>query len=69
MTLAKYVAVFIVLTVLLFELFRLVGGWMAPMQRYREPEGKAVKVFSQDRLGNPQSSMLDRLRLFYWYGE
>lgn len=66
---AKYAAIFIVLTVLLYGLFHFVSGLIEPMQRYREPAGKAVKVFRQEAAELEIATLLDRLRLFYWYGE
>ena len=65
----KYIAVFIILTVALYELFRLIGGWIEPTGRYREPTGKAVKVFSQDESSMEPRTAAERLLFFYKYGE
>lgn len=66
---AKYIAVFIVLTIVLYELFRLVGGWIAPTGRYREPVGKAVKVFRHDEPLTEPKTIAEKLLFFYKYGE
>lgn len=66
---AKFVAVFVILTVLLYELLHMIGGWIEPAQRYKEPSGKAVKVFRQEEAGLVQDTMLNKLLFFYRYGE
>jgi hypothetical protein len=41
-----------------------------PAQRYKEPAGKAIKVFQQHTgYGEQSTTLADRLLLFYWYGE
>ncbi|GAA3405375.1 DUF4227 family protein [Paenibacillus hodogayensis] len=66
---AKYIAIFVVLTVVLFQLFRLVGGWIEPAGRYREPLGKAVKAFRHDEPVSEPQTAAERLLFFYKYGE
>lgn len=65
----KYIAVFVILTVVLYELFRIVGGWIEPAGRYKEPMGKALKVFSQDESAMEPKTAIERLMFFYKYGE
>lgn len=65
----KYIAIFVVLTIVLYELFRLIGGWIEPAGRYREPLGKALKVFRHDETGLEPSTVTERLLFFYKYGE
>jgi len=65
----KFIAVFIILTIVLYELFRLVGGWIEPAGRYREPSGKAVKAFRNDEAVVEPRSAAERLLFFYKYGE
>lgn len=65
----KYIAVFVILTFVLYELFRIVGGWIEPAGRYREPVGKALKVFSYDESVLEPRTAMERLLFFYNYGE
>jgi len=65
----KFIAVFVILTVMLFELFRFFGGWFEPAGRYKEPTGKAVKVFRDEAGVTEPGTMLERLLFFYKYGE
>lgn len=67
---AKFIIIFMVCTYLVFEILTTVTAWISPVDKYREPHGKAVKVF------NPNAEMLiqsdafaDRLLLFFWLGE
>jgi hypothetical protein len=67
---AKFAMLFVVLTAVAFSLFRLISAWIEPAQRYKEPTGKAVKVFEQRQSRYDEAgSALERLKLFYWYGE
>lgn len=67
---AKFITIFMVCTYLVFEILTTVSAWISPVDRYREPHGKAVKAF------NPNAEMViqsdafaDRLLLFFWLGE
>lgn len=65
----KYILLFIVLSILLYQLLEVVGAWMEPA-KYREPDGEALKVFQHELgLEEEYDSLFERLRLFYWYGE
>ncbi len=64
----KFVILFIVLTFLLYHAFGIISAWIQPVERYREPKGRAVKVFQNGGFSE-NGSMADRLKLFYWYGE
>ncbi|MEF3301885.1 DUF4227 family protein [Paenibacillus sp. GYB003] len=66
---AKYIAAFIVLTVVLYELIRLIGGWIEPAGRYKEPIGKAVKAFREQDAALEPRTAYERLIHFYKYGE
>lgn len=68
-TRAKYMALFIVLTIVLYELLHLLGGWIEPAGRYREPIGKALKAFSHDEASFAPASAAEQLLFFYKYGE
>jgi hypothetical protein len=66
----KFTIMFFVLTLAVYYLFQIVSGWVEPAERYKEPTGKAVKVFqNQNGYGEQSTSLADRLFLFYWYGE
>ncbi|WP_274364437.1 DUF4227 family protein [Paenibacillus thermotolerans] len=66
----KFLVLFAVFTYVLYHLFGYVSAWVGP-DKYREPEGKAVKAFnSSDTVpGFDHETFKDRLRFFYWYGE
>ncbi|MBD2846831.1 YqzK family protein [Paenibacillus sp. IB182496] len=65
-----FVVLFAVLTVIASGGYRwLVDKALAP-DRYKEPQGYAVKVFEEDVVHQPdKASLLNRLRRFYLYGE
>lgn len=66
----RFLIIFVALTYLMIYLIGLLSDWIAPVDRYREPQGKAVKVFRQEPMEDlTAATMADRLRLFYWYGE
>jgi len=46
-----------------------IGHWIEPVDPYRLPEGGAVKVFRAGDPGRAGVDVVDRLRLFLWYGE
>jgi hypothetical protein len=45
--------------------------WIQPMDPYREPMGRAIKVFHYEEASsiNEDWTWLDRLKFFYWFGE
>ncbi|MCY9517183.1 DUF4227 family protein [Paenibacillus apiarius] len=66
----KFIALFLLLTYAMAHLFGTVTEWISPVDKYREPHGKAVKVFQADEDANLEpATFTDRLRLFYWLGE
>ncbi|MGZ9586845.1 DUF4227 family protein [Paenibacillus marinisediminis] len=66
----KFVSIFIIGTYLMFELLNTVSVWIAPVDKYREPHGRAVKAFQHDpNMNMDPNTFADRLRLFYWLGE
>ncbi|HZG55407.1 DUF4227 family protein [Paenibacillus sp.] len=65
----KFIVLFIALTYAIYHVFDVVTAWIEP-DKYREPGGRAVKVFRHEADAAPAyDSALERLRLFYWYGE
>ncbi|MGN7380891.1 DUF4227 family protein [Paenibacillus sp. SAFN-117] len=65
----KFLITFIVLTYLMYLLLAVISEWIQPADRYKEPGGRAVKVFQPGRLAEEPDGMIDRLRMFYWYGQ
>ncbi|MCY9664786.1 YqzK family protein [Paenibacillus alginolyticus] len=66
----RFILLFMILTVILYQVMLVLSGWIQPVNKYRTPTGKSVKVFGQHNAsGSDTGTMSDRLRLFYWYGE
>jgi len=79
-----FFAVFLAAAWVLYRFLDAASAWLEP-NKYREPEGKAVKAFREGESapaksakgesapggddGAEKESMLERLKLFYWYGE
>lgn len=66
---AKFMVLFVVLTIVLYQVLAVLNTWLQPVHKYRQPEGRAVKVFRQDTSTMDAPSISERLKLFYWYGE
>lgn len=56
-------------TITMYGGCRFIAVWIAPEDPYRVPQGQALKVFQHDDYQDNGSSIYERLRLFYWYGE
>lgn len=67
----RFAIVFVAFTFVMYHILVLVSNWIEPTQKYREPLGRAVKVFQpNDHISFQQgTSMGERLKLFYWIGE
>lgn len=67
----RFLIVFIALTYFMIHVVGWMSDWIAPVNRYRVPQGKALKAFQHGSLVDDieSDSVKDRLRLFYWYGE
>ncbi|NEW06159.1 YqzK family protein [Paenibacillus sp. SYP-B3998] len=67
----RFIMLFMALTVVLYQGMVVLSSWIQPVHKYKTPSGKSVKVFQQHQHASVKdaSSMSDRLRLFYWYGE
>lgn len=66
---AKFIVLFLVLTYVLYHMLSVLTSWLEPSRKYRQPNGRAVKVFLQDTGTMDAGGMAERLKLFYWYGE
>lgn len=69
---AKFLILFVLLTLLLYQVIGFLAEYTEPTKRYRTPTGRAVKVFAP--FGVPEQTTLaqewkERLFLFYWIGE
>jgi hypothetical protein len=72
MTRFRFILLFMALTVVLYQVMIVLSDWIQPVNKYKTPTGKSVKVIGQPQHASTvtdASSMSDRLRLFYWYGE
>jgi hypothetical protein len=67
----KFALLFAVCTFALYHVLAVLTTWIEPMNnKYREPSGRALKVFQYEHKSLLDGgSISDRLRLFYWYGE
>ena len=65
----KFLILFVVITYFIYHFMNVLTGWIEPHHRYQEPSGRAVKAFVMQESDNGSSTVKDRLRLFYWYGE
>jgi len=66
---AKFILMFVIFTFMLYHLMAVVTEWVKPLDKYREPAGKSLKVFQHSGGIQESESIFERLRLFYWYGE
>ena len=69
----KFLLLFTLFTLLLYQLFMILAPYFKPDFLYEEPSGGAVKVIAQNIDGHESSSafkeMKERLLMFYWMGE
>jgi len=66
---AKFIALFLLFTFVLYHVLQTVSSWMAPHTRYDDPGGRAVKASAVQRAAEDDAAFGERLRFFYWYGE
>ncbi|WP_274651719.1 DUF4227 family protein [Paenibacillus humicola] len=64
-----FIVLLVLLTFVTYGSCRYIAAWIAPDDPYRVPQGQALKVFQPGLGGTGSESIVDRLRLFYWYGE
>lgn len=66
----KYALIFMALSYIFYYAFGLMQEYILPPDKYRVPEGSAVKVFQSDHsIVSDADNLAERLKLFYWYGE
>jgi hypothetical protein len=65
----QFTLLFLALAVIVHGLFGWFHSWLTPDNPYREPEGRAFKVFQSGSGQSKADSPGDRLRLFLWFGE
>lgn len=69
-SLMKYIIAFIVLSVIFYYIISYMVTWVQPVDPYKEPMGRAVKVVKYEHTQFIKDwDWLDRLKLFYWFGE
>ncbi|WP_334071652.1 DUF4227 family protein [Paenibacillus sp. A14] len=70
LTSVKYALIFMALVYILYQAIGLLESFVFPPDKYRVPEGSAIKVFQSE---SPEATgverMADRLKLFFWIGE
>lgn len=66
----KYLLVFVALAYTLYKGLGLLDAYVYPLDKYRVPDGSAVKVFlAGSAEGHEAETIAERLILFFWYGE
>ena len=65
----KFVLLFLVLTYVLAQGYGYLKAWIEPKEPYREPRGRAMKVFGEPEGPESAPTFSERLKFFYWYGE
>ncbi|MBA4495701.1 DUF4227 family protein [Paenactinomyces guangxiensis] len=68
----KFILLFVLFTLLLYQIMAFLAPYWRPDVMYKEPSGGAVKVFAyQDAPSerDPLSEIKNRLLIFYWLGE
>jgi hypothetical protein len=66
----KYLILFVALAYTFYKALGLLDDVLFREDKYRVPEGSAVKVFYEGVPGNNMmENMMERLKLFFWYGE
>lgn len=66
----KLVIVFLALSLLFYKMIGWFDTWIFPADKYGTPQGAAVKAFHHgDGSTAEGGSLVERLKIFYWYGE
>ncbi|MFC7441038.1 DUF4227 family protein [Laceyella putida] len=70
---SQFLLLFVLFTLLLYQLFAFLVPLFKPDYMYKEPSGGAVKVFGQHEEPRvdeaPMKKIKERLLIFYWLGE
>ncbi|MFD2116025.1 DUF4227 family protein [Paenibacillus yanchengensis] len=64
-----FFVVFICLVLVVSGGYHWLFDLMSPLQSNKLPRGEAVKVFTIEQVTLESNNIIDRLRLFYWYGQ
>jgi len=64
----KFLALFLVFSILAASLAHHMDRWMQPEEPYRKPKGEAVKVFGDGGEREAPPSFAERLKMFYRFG-
>ncbi|MCP1307190.1 DUF4227 family protein [Paenibacillus tyrfis] len=67
----RFALLFVVFTFALYHMLLAVTRWLEPEPKYKEPAGRAVKAFQNDKTASVSDKikMSERLKLFYRIGE
>lgn len=66
----RFMLLFLAFTFAMYHMLLMVTRFIEPMPKYKEPAGRAVKVFQNEHASiSTSASMGERLKLFYWIGE
>lgn len=67
----RLLIIFAVTTFIFFSVISFFSDVIKPSNPYRKPEGRAVKVMKAEDHLYPATEIgaVERLKLFYWYGE
>lgn len=70
LTSVKYALIFMALVYFIYQAIGMLQSRVFPPDKYRIPEGSAIKVFQFEPLEAPvMERMAERLKLFFWIGE
>jgi len=65
-----FVILFVIITYIVGHILGLITDWLFSAEKYRQPYGKAVKVFQLHHTNKSlDSTFMGRLWLYYWLGE
>lgn len=67
--LLRYFIAFILLTFMMYKGLGLFSQFLYPLDKYRLPDGSAIRAFWADNDQSQKNGVVHQLLLFYWYGE
>lgn len=65
----KFLLLFLVLTILIQRMVMVWIDWIDPHSGRQEPKSYAIKVIGEAHESSEEASMLERLKLFFWFGQ